>query len=43
MHVEKETPKREWVKPSFERQDLKDALAAISTNVSSVDTGTGYS
>lgn len=25
-----ETPKREWVKPSFERQDLKDALAGVT-------------
>jgi len=41
MPNDKESPKREWVKPSFERQDLKDALAG-GTNFPSVDV-TGYS
>jgi hypothetical protein len=40
MHVGKETPKREWVKPSFERQDLKDALAG---GIIPSGDGVGYS
>jgi hypothetical protein len=40
MHVEKETPKREWVSPCFEQQPLKDALAGGT--IPSGD-GVGYS
>jgi len=42
MQVNKETQMREWVKPSFERQDLKDALAGV-TNQNPSDLVTGYS
>jgi len=42
MHVDNETPKREWVKPSFECQDLKDALAG-GTSTNPADGVSGYS
>jgi hypothetical protein len=42
MQVDKETQKREWVKPSFERQDLKDALTGLS-NANPADGTSGYS
>jgi len=42
MQTCKEATKREWVKPSFERQDLKDALAGLN-NPNPADLVSGYS
>jgi len=41
MNAALETPQKEWVTPSFERQPLKDALAG-GTNFPSTDL-VGYS